>query len=362
MKVLLSSDHHHDPFPQFAKTLSDGMSSRLLEGIEAERALAVEAKRRGCQLHVRDGDLFHKKNIIDAVAHSEVARILSSSGMEEWLLKGNHDLAAGGLRHSLESFGVLGSSITVFDEPRSVAIDDGCVAHFVPHMEDGAKFKAAVDALRPVPSKMNLLFGHTAINAAKNGSEFRLPYTLDIFDIRPNDFDQIFLGHYHEPQDLAPNARYLGSLLQRSFSDVGSKRRALVLDTVTGALEEIAVPGPEFVKVWIHDEADELELHGTDFSNAYVKAICTDVKVTKKNIEKAIRECRGLVPTWEAPQQERVAPGEGGGAASVAGGKVEATWTDHLSAWIARSGTTLDKAMLLELGTQMMAQGLESPG
>jgi hypothetical protein len=354
-KILISSDHHHDPWPQFAKPLSGGLQSRLLEGLQAELAVEKRALELGCTHHVRVGDLFHKKNAVDAVCYAEVANLLANSQLRQWILKGNHDLAGGGARHSLETLRHIShNAITVIDTPAVFQVDDARL-HFLPHMDDLAQLRACAPNLAKEvqPGRMNLLFGHVAINGAKNGSEFRLASTIDLGDLLAPAYDQVWLGHYHEPQVLAPNAQYVGSFLQRSFSDVGACRRAIVLDTTTGAITEIPVPGPRFVNVAVATRAqlgDDLD--GTGFSDAYVKLSCFDPAITKKELEEAIGPCLGLVPKYERPEENRDVA-----APTPAAERRDASWSDHLAAWVDRSATILDRTALLAVGEHLIREG-----
>ena len=43
-------------------------------------------------------------------------------------------------------------------------------------------------------------------------------------DLQLDQYIYAYLGHYHEPQQLADNAMYVGAPLQHSFKDCGSKR------------------------------------------------------------------------------------------------------------------------------------------
>src|SRR5439155_1777771 len=163
----------------------------------------------------------------------------------------------------------------------------------VPYDHDTEAMRQAIAAFHPQPGKINILTAHCGIRGGKTGSEYMLDGELTPEDLRPTDFDQIILGHYHEPQQLAPNICYVGSLLQRSFSDVGAPRRALLFDTATGQLESIPLPGPRFVIVHLTRPLDEVPLVAE--ANTYYRVIVEHPSIEPKAIDSALE---GIALGW----------------------------------------------------------------
>jgi DNA repair exonuclease SbcCD nuclease subunit len=253
-KILISSDHHHDNYKNYSRIIQNGITSRLKESLDAELFLHRLMRKLGITIHVRCGDLFDKKDVVDAIAYSEVYNVITGNlrcGIQEIDLVGNHDSAAGFRRNTLETFGISNVSLIV-DEPRTISLY-GVDFHFIPHMEGETSFEG-LWGLKPNPDKPNLLFTHVGINGAKTGSEFLLPQYIDAEDLRPELWDFVFVGHIHEPQQLRNNMWYVGNLVQRNFMDEGTERRCFVLDIESGKLESIPIPGPRFHTVDLSSE------------------------------------------------------------------------------------------------------------
>lgn len=255
-KILISSDHHHDNYKSFSKITENGITARLKESLAAEWFLSMLMLKHGIKHHIRCGDLFDKKDVVESVAYSEVFRRIQANaenGIEEIALVGNHDTAAGFVRHTLELFEMT-DIMTVIDEP-SCAIVAGIECRFIPHMENIEEYLLAA---RDRNHDCQLLFTHVGVNGAKTGSEFLLPHYIDPEDLQPDLYDYIFMGHVHEPQQIRNNMAYIGNLVQRNFSDEGAARRCIILDVESGTMESVPIPGPQFHTVEINNE-DELK-------------------------------------------------------------------------------------------------------
>jgi DNA repair exonuclease SbcCD nuclease subunit len=356
MKVLVTADHHHHAWKQFAKPLEGGLNSRLKEGLDAEDALARIIAKYGVELHLRLGDLFHQKNVLDMVVFNEVFERIAAAPCQTVILEGNHDWAAGGARHSLESLKRLRGVLVVDD--LAMLVHAGFVVHALPYFESRDALVEACASLRPVPGKFNLLAAHLGINGAKDGSEYRIPSTLGVEDLALNRFDLCFFGHYHKEQQVAPNAHYVGTLIPRSFADLGSGGTAILLDTTTGEWRRISVAGPQYMKLRIPTmEAFEAFIEGRrtkgepDLRNSYVWAVAGDIQLTRSAVEEAVGECLGLKFEYEVDKAPET-------RLSTSPSAESATWRDHLHSWVDRSSTTLDKDRLRQVGEAVINEAL----
>ena len=292
MKILFSADHHHHPFTAFSTLQANGVSSRLAEGLAVEDHLA----HLDADLHVRLGDLFHKKDALDAVTHAEVYQRLWEEAKRRpatAILRGNHDDAAGGLRSSLEALHCLptlhvfsGQEITPFQVAENVAMA------FLPHVRDPVSaLQAFVWDAAGRQSAYRILCAHVAIRGAQTGSEFLLPGSVSLGDLlqAPGAFTHIMCGHYHEPQLLhaEPYIAYVGSLLQRSFADCGRPRRVLRLDTTTGLIEHLPTPGPSFRVVPVRHIGELEQPPPPEWSDSYLHVCTQDPRITADVIEKS---------------------------------------------------------------------------
>lgn len=353
MRILFSADHHHHPYQQFASVRQGGMSSRVVEGLVAEEFLLSVEREHHIDVHVRLGDLFHQKNVLDAVTFSEVYDRIQMSAVPQILLCGNHDEAAGGLRHGIEPFRHL-PHVTVVSSPRA-CVFEGVTIYGVPYHNDVEVARQAVKqfvrqhlAPQQTPAVTFLAF-HGEITGAQTGSEYKLAGQLSLQDLYPSLYTAVFCGHIHEPQQLAPNVWYVGSLLQRSFSDEGQPRSVVVFDTETRQGERLLVPGPRFVTY--RDVSAQTLRDGTlrpdaaGWEQAYLKVVTSDTTVTRALVEQAVGSCQSLLLAYERPAAQPTESLQG-----------LASWSQYLDAWVRDSETPLDKSQLLALGETILAE------
>jgi DNA repair protein SbcD/Mre11 len=63
------------------------------------------------------------------------------------------------------------------------------------------------------------------------------------FDIFPDTFDYVALGHYHIPSEITEHIRYCGSPIPMGFGEVGQKKRVYLIDyTQERKIETIYIP------------------------------------------------------------------------------------------------------------------------
>lgn len=293
--ILISSDHHHDDFKSFSRPGDNAVPSRLQEGLDAENFLYEYMVRNKIYTHIRLGDLFHRKNSLDFVVFNEINRILSRNQgyVQEIALVGNHDEAKGGVRHALESFQ---PSMHVVSEPEVLA-HEGFTFYILPHL--GSK-SSIVDEAKKLTHRINgdtinVFLGHFGVHGSKTGSEFLLPDYVNASDIHSEKYDLGFLGHIHEPQHITDNTRYVGSLIQRSFSDIGAQRRAYHL-TSEGAVKEVAIPGPRFYHAKVNNVDDLVrDIDG----NGYYRVTVTNKDITEQQVAAAFLHAKGWILHYE---------------------------------------------------------------
>jgi DNA repair exonuclease SbcCD nuclease subunit len=121
----------------------------------------------------------------------------------------------------------------------------------VPYIENIPQLREAVNTPCPDPGAHKLLLGHLGIQGAKVGADFVYtnPHDAALSDLNVSAFDAVFLGHYHEYQQLASNAWYIGAPLQHNWGDRGSTRGFIIYDTETRTHEHVPLKAPKFVQV-----------------------------------------------------------------------------------------------------------------
>lgn len=246
--LLLSADHHLRQYAAFNHQTGDGIGTRLRELLDVEDFLLDTAKKYSCP-HIILGDFLDEKEQTSGVVAAEAGKLIrkySQANIDLWLLVGNHESAAGGVRSTLEVFSEIPGATVVFS-PLEYKFH-GLQFVFLPHHEDLAVQNTWVQdiAAWPKSAPLNVLGGHIMLDGAKTGSEYAVKGKFS-----PSNFgyqwDLQLFGHVHEPQEY-----YVGSMAQRSWADEGSNRRAILLSWDTKNPKEgirqkaIPLPGPVF--------------------------------------------------------------------------------------------------------------------
>lgn len=108
--------------------------------------------------------------------------------------------------------------------------------------------RAVIEASSVDPKERNVLIAHQYVTGAVlSDTEERVVGGLDNVDGSVFDaFDYVALGHLHTPQRVGRDTvRYAGSLLKYSFSEVGHKKTAVVIDAgPKGEIKLSLVPIP----------------------------------------------------------------------------------------------------------------------
>jgi hypothetical protein len=351
MIVAFSSDHHHHAYQRFARILPGGVNSRVAEMLAVETYMREQMIERRAPLHVRGGDLFEKKNQIDAVVFAEVAnqiRANGDAGIEEVIDEGNHDEAAGGIRNSLEALTHIGNVRVV---PTSLWVPAGDLNIAMVAYDHDAdvqkKFIAEMAEQARRRGGKNMLVAHLQIRGCKSGSEHVLPGALTTDDLCLDAWDYVFCGHVHEPQWLTNKTLYIGSMSQRSFQDEGAQRRMLFLDTETMQIEEVPLPGPRFVTLEVHDPDQLAELcgpQGTVRATDYYKVVLMTPAVKTPDVD-ALMD--GRAAGWLVTQ------GKLGPASQPRLSPTLSRWDDICDAYVQASETKLDQTRLLQVAADL---------
>ena len=197
------------------------------------------------------GDLFESRGRVHVQTFNETRTAIEMLAQEATLIMvtGNHDQAnREGDVHALESFRDF---CIVVDEPEWVDLN-GATLLAVPYCDDAEKVQEALALPCPKQRAENIpaiCVMHHGLDGAKYGDlEFvvRDPVKLDALD--PKRFMFTAVGHYHYPQELAPNVAYVGATHQHTWGDVGQDRGVIILDTDTGDWKRVTIGGaPRFL-------------------------------------------------------------------------------------------------------------------
>jgi len=279
MRVLLFSDLHAHQFKPYSITLPNGINSRLQDTLDILNQIKVIAESNKVGLILFGGDLFHVRRVINVqtfnLVFEAIARLKLIRGIQIGLLVGNHDQSdrSGGV-HSIYAFG---SMVEVMDRVGWQAFVVGqeqlnilAVLYFTNKQTTLELIKNAGITTGNGPVAM---LGHFGVSGALVGSNFVMidKELMELEDLHSDNFNQVFLGHYHETQQLAPNVRYIGAPIQHNWGDSGQDRGCLLWDTNTNKVNFIPLRYPHFVRM----NLDELEhLPNLKVKGDFIRVVC----------------------------------------------------------------------------------------
>lgn len=236
--VTLTVDVHLDEHAAFATDV-DGVNSRLVISAKAVKHIIDRAVASGSSTLLVPGDWFHDRKRISVPTLDVSAEILDyakRSGVDVFLVPGNHDLSREGNTNS-----VKGQRFAdVLAEPGVYKIN-GWKVGCVPWTDDPDVIRGVVK------QKADFYVGHFGVSGTLVGpSDFEIPGHIESSVLRNRP---MFLGHYHKPQEIpSTHAMYIGSPVQQGWGESGERKRFISFDgsRVTSVpLDEF----PRFVRV-----------------------------------------------------------------------------------------------------------------
>lgn len=277
-RILIFSDAH---IHKHKKSME-----RLQHCLDALEWVLHTAQKENINDIVFCGDLFHDREKIDVYTYFKTFELFEKylqGDRKLWLLIGNHDMYHAS-KHEVTSVKPLGSikNVTVVDRVCTLQIADHDLS-FLPYthnpIEDLTKLQNK--------SKFKILFGHCAVDGAiwntiyNTVAEVAIENDNEMIKVGPeifDDWDQVFLGHYHAEQRLTDTVEYVGSPLEMNFGEAFQKKHIIIYDLKTHKktyVENTFSPkhvicdqeelgqhklGNNFVRVAVNDASDVLEL------------------------------------------------------------------------------------------------------
>jgi len=236
MRILLFSDLHGHNFRPYSDLLPGGRNSRLQDTLNILAEIEEVCRNQAVEGVLFGGDTFHARGTINVRAFNEVCQAMARINIHVsffGVLVGNHDQSdRTGIIYSTETFK---SFLTVMDEPRWYSFGDALDVMAVPYHPDKATLLAHLQGIAHAELKapVSCLLGHFGISGGKVGSNFVLvsDFETSLSELPYEDFDQVFLGHYHLPQTLLPNVRFIGATHQHNWGDAEQERGCWLWDT-----------------------------------------------------------------------------------------------------------------------------------
>lgn len=274
MEILIFSDVHIHPHKKSAERLG-----HCIDALDWAFRTALDRKIKNI---VFLGDLFHDRQRIDVLTYQRTFEVfelhLIKNDLNVVLLLGNHDLWHY-QKLDISSVNPLRSlpGIRVVNSPSVEMLSEGKENFFfgmLPYTHN------PIEDLKIINSEWNskapsdqtkVLGGHVSVDGAvwnvryNTMSDVTIEHDGDMIRVGPdifNDWDRVFLGHYHAAQKLNDNVEYVGSPLQLSFGEAFQEKHVIIYNTNDESVEYVKnVFSPKHFIIK-EDEISDHELEG----------------------------------------------------------------------------------------------------
>lgn len=191
------------------------------------------------------GDMFEKSSKIRYEAFVPFFMKLldmKSKGIKMIFILGNHDIYSVDNASIVQTFSAFGKVVKDYEVMDICGVD----FHFLSYTKDR----------NMIPEKGSYLITHLDILDFKYDNDFKVQDAMAFSHDDFINFKQVFSGHYHTYQHKK-NIVFQGSPFQLNFSDCGSKKGFVVLDTDSNEWKFIKYSGaPEYIKIKVEDFND----------------------------------------------------------------------------------------------------------
>lgn len=319
--LMFVTDIHLHPFNNFSKPDDDFINTRFRQQFETLDKVYDLARKSNSTI-INGGDLFHVRNQIRIDIFNHIYKYFNKNDEVPIIhCVGNHDMKTNNLgsHHSLYPFKFINNT-QVVDEPKMIEYDEVVDIYFLPFAKETDYLKEWLNKQELNKDKINILVGHLEVQGSLSDTgTSKLDGDFLYGDLRPNDFDIIYLGHYHKKQVLGdnPNHIYGGSLMQNNFGE-GNNENGIYQLTYTSKedmkFEFIPIESTKFVTLegninkeeviklskdnyvrlrFNEEEIKDLDLEDIDLSNVQVEvdksyARETRIDITEKSTEEDV--------------------------------------------------------------------------
>lgn len=237
MNAIIFSDMHFYNNPAKSYIMDSGRFSWFETQLQVAQSVFTKAEELGVELVIHNGDLFHEKTRISVGLYNTVWQFFKqqkNEGFEVIFNTGNHDMFTRNV-----------SSLRPFSEIARVITEPTLIKHghinlcLIPYGQEPNQLKVPKEntgmsyILCTHADIAGLTYGVTDYTSGS-------PLKYQIF----GDWDIVFNGHIHKPQELA-NIVNIGSPMTQDWGEVGEKKRFIHLKDLEWESHEIH--GPQFV-------------------------------------------------------------------------------------------------------------------
>lgn len=167
--------------------------------------------------------------------------------------------------------------------------DDNTVFHFIPFFSDEkyrVELQKAVSETTILKKELkHILFTHIGFSGARMNSG------LIVDGIKPSEvamFDKVYVGHYHDKQNVGDNIHYIGASLQHNYGETPDKGLTIIYNDLT--FETVEVPTKRYHKLEVDIEKLEasdikeiIEVSQNSNDNYRVVLVGTEEKIKSFN-------------------------------------------------------------------------------
>ena len=194
------------------------------------------------------GDVLHTKSIIHSLAQSIMLDwFRNNKNIDFIIIDGNHDLSGKG-SDAISALKSVDSESNVFRIPGSKYHDLDNDILYVPYSTE------MVSVIKNSSAKY--LMSHFGLSEGMLDSGISIKSEISMKDLR-GKYENVFLGHYHKPQEIMEEnikLSYVGSLIQLDWGEKNQDKRFFDLDFEKNELKEILTNGYKKHVEFILDE------------------------------------------------------------------------------------------------------------
>jgi DNA repair exonuclease SbcCD nuclease subunit len=281
MESILSGDWHYSLYSE-GKTIND-LSEQLHYLDATNRNICNYARDNKIKYVVVLGDIYHNKSLIYTIAQSVLLDMVRDyRDLTFIFLQGNHDLSSKSKKTASTLKGLKSEeNIIVIDEPtRHPDFPDSIFVPYTPNIVNDVKGNSAKN-----------LFSHFGLNEGTLSSGISIVSDLKLSDLK-GKYQNVFLGHYHKPQDIIDTdirAYYTGSSIQLDLGEKNQEKRFLVFNNETCEVRSVETVGyKKYFEYSLNEENMEevLTKAAKNKEDGHVVSLVKTNAIDTKDIEK----------------------------------------------------------------------------
>lgn len=218
--IIVSTDWHLKP-------------SNIEEIYRLQEQELREANKLGITCHVWLGDIFdsrisQREEVLNTL--TKIIELYETFGHKIWCIPGNHDRSDYESEESFLDPYKYHPNFTLISQMNIYKIN-GLNCHFLPFFDNDIWLDEISHCQREGNRKNSILFSHIAMQGSRNndGSLVESSIKPSMFE----DWGKVFLGHYHDHQEITDNVIHLGSLTQNNFGEDENKGFWVIYDDLS---------------------------------------------------------------------------------------------------------------------------------